>query len=386
MPAPGYLIVSLLFLVYLVYLIAWFQMDFRKLTSGIKQFEFEAPRSDLWHRILDLKSLNILRWVTVLFYAAIIFFSIQLESGPIALGIICLAMAVGVFPLGNSMGKVLLKRRAVRVEKEGRRLIREGKEFEVEALLGGLSHRKEKAYSIVAVNLLKTWGSMLSMNYLLGFDGRSGIDAVRTAGAHGTLIQKAVAISSKDKWKGLRLLVNRWTYWKRLQLAAEGKDDPDLLSGMKAQRVPPELQNFFLTQHKLHQHFPSIYCTKDLQKATLKNINGCNFIRCPHCLSGDSLVYPVAKVIGEIGGNSDEKLVDGVLRLSFWDEVNKRVSKAAVDEVRIFDIPNIDWAVAAAVERLENEHPAPKPMIHVEEGLNLTPNTREIIGNYNEQI
>lgn len=387
MPSLESLVIILIFFAYAVFLFVWAREDIRTLTSGIAHFEFEEPRKDIWIKILDHRSFNILGWVTGLFYAGVMTCSILWLSGPYAMAYITVATALGALVLGNVFPTLIRKRKAKIVEKEGRRLIMEGMAHEVEALLGGLTARKEKVYVELAVDLLKAWGSFRSMIQLFEFNRKSEIERVSTAYKTGNRLQRVIFNTSHDRWKGVRILVDNWMYWKRLQLAAEGKDHYELLEDLAEQRkVPVDLQKFFKTQYELHQHFPNVFCERDLQRAVIKEINGCRFIRCPHCFSVKHLVYPVEHVVGLIGGEADGKLENGKIHFAYWNADSKTVSKAQVDEIRISDIPNLDWAVAATVEKLENEHPVPKPRIIVENGVTLSPNSLEIIENYNQPL
>lgn len=376
-----------LFIVYLVVLSLWKGRDKRHISENIEQIRSERARSDLWAQALKPRSTNLLNWISGIYYLGIIFFAVQLGDGPQAMAVIIVATALGAFALGDGLGILILKTRVRIVEKEGTRLLKEGKEFEVEALLDGLVTRKEKRYQSLRVDLLQLWGSFRSMSQMLELDPYSDPNDLESAKEAGSLIKKGVISMRRDTWKGIRLLVGNCTYWKRLQLAAEGKDDPGFLIELENhKKVPKNVKSFFKGQHEFHQHFPAVYCKKDLRRPEIKRINGCRFIRCPYCFSTDHLMVAGESIHGEVGGEGKMILRDGVLKIPLWDEESKEINLAEVDQVTIFGIEKIDWAVAATVERLENGHPQPLPRIIIDAGAKLSLNSIQIVKEYNSQL
>ena len=386
MPEISLAVIVLTFVSYFIYVLVWTTNEINSFMDRFFQrVENEDPRAS-WDPIMNPDGSIWVKWLTIPLVAIVVVFSCFLDSGALAFLTITLAITAAALVLGTALSSYILKAHLRVLSNEGGKVLHSGKGAVVSSFLVALLGHKKRAYRELAIHFMKMWGSIASMRNLHSPDIHLTPDSLKKAKQVSKEIRDGITQMTWDHWNGVRILTGTWIYWQRLQASAAGKDDPKILKAFLANKhAPNEIKKFFARQKELHQHFPHVYHEKERRKAVVKKINGGEFVRCPATMETEGMIFPVKTVRGEIGGKGASRLEDGVLTLPLWDDENNRVHIAEVDEVIIHPIDQIDWAVAATLEKLENEHPRPLPKLLIGAGVTLNPNSEEIIKNYGKQ-
>ena len=386
MPEISLAIIILAFVSYFIYVLVWTTNEINSFMERFfKRVENEDPHAS-WDSIMKPQGNFWLKLVSVPFLAIVVVFSFFLTSPALIFFTLTFSITAVALVVGAALSGYILKARHRVLSNEGGRVLLKGKGAVVSSFLVALLGHKKKSFRELAIHFMKMWGSIGAMRNLHAPDIHLDPESLKVAKRVSKEIRDGISQMTWDHWNGIRQLSGSWIYWQRLQDSAAGKDDPKILKAFLANKhAPNEIKKFFVQQKELHQHFPHIYCEKDRRKAVVKEINGCDFVRCPVCMGTEGLTFPVKLVRGEIGGAGSAQLKEGVLSLPLWDDENNRVEMAELDELIILPIERMDWAVAAALEKLENEHPRPLPRLLLGAGVTLNPNSAEIIKNYGKQ-
>ena len=188
-----------------------------------------------------------------------------------------------------------------------------------------------------------------------------------------------------DQWVGFHDLVEDHIYWRMIAEEMTGDAEPDLLPRLiESDVAPAPLRKFLDLNWKLHQAGLNAYCIVDMKRGVTFEWGELSFVRCPECNGIQPLRAPVQKVVGQIGGKGDWHLEDGVLTVQLWNEQDKKARFAEVDEIEVLPMEKVDWPVAAVLEILSNRELDQLPRITLAQGVELHPNTREIIARFGQ--
>ena len=379
-------IIALTFVSYFIYVLIW---TTNEINSFMERF-FERVENDdphaSWDPIMNPKGGVWVKWLTIPLVGIVVTFSLFMDSAALAFVTITMAITAAALVLGTALTSFVQRAHLRILSNEGGRVLHSGKGAVVSSFLVALLGHKKKSFRELSIHFMKMWGSIGAMRNLHAPDIHLDPASLKKAQRVSKEIRDGISQMTWDHWNGVRILTGTWIYWQRLQASAAGKDDPKILRAFLANKhAPNEIKKFFARQRELHQHFPHVYSAKDRRKAVVKKINGCEFVRCPISMGTEDLIFPVKRVRGEIGGTDKSHLEGGVLTLQLWDDENNQVHMAEVDELIIHPIDQLDWAVAATLEKLENEHPRPLPRLLMGAGVTLNPNSEEIIKNYGKQ-
>lgn len=139
------------------------------------------------------------------------------------------------------------------------------------------------------------------------------------------------------------------------------------------ERTSDQIDAIVFSQLPLRRAFPQVYCKKCNARAERKTYEGWSWIRCRKCEDALDLVTGIAQVVGQIGGDDEWKVADGILKINLWDDAQRKVRIADIDALQIVGGKPIqyDWAIAAVVQSLQKQSANPDLKIAVR--LSLDP-------------
>jgi hypothetical protein len=151
--------------------------------------------------------------------------------------------------------------------------------------------------------------------------------------------------------------------------------------------VGDKIDNIVYSQLKLREGFPHLFCRHCLARPETQRFREWEWVRCRHCKDVSGLVTGVEQVIGQIGGEEDWKLANGVLEVRIWDAWSRQARAAQIDSLMIIGGQEMDydWAVGAVVQRLQNgrEVDDPPVVIKLVKGVRLEQNSMLLLRSLN---
>ncbi len=118
-----------------------------------------------------------------------------------------------------------------------------------------------------------------------------------------------------------------------------------------------QINEIVYSQLPLRRSFPDIYCKDCNARAEHLRYEEWEWVRCRVCKEVHGLKTGVKQVIGQIGGQVEWEVKDGLLHLNLWNDTDRKASAADLDVLEIIGGSNInyDWAVSALVDKLHNQ-------------------------------
>lgn len=189
--------------------------------------------------------------------------------------------------------------------------------------------------------------------------------------------------------ESLRVLAGKYLYYGRLSLAVqvEGQEGlRDLVGGQN-----PALVERYDRQRQLLAAWPDLWCQECWVRAErigldLPGGEAGALVCCKQCKKDGSLVKGLKKVLGLLGPCGDRAFGPTVLALPLWDSETRTLVPAEIDAVLIGGLPQeeVEWALAALIETLQNHHPIEKLPVLVENGMpgNLSQNAKRLAAGF----
>jgi hypothetical protein len=131
-----------------------------------------------------------------------------------------------------------------------------------------------------------------------------------------------------------------------------------------------ELRNLLNAQLPLRRGHPHLFCHACWARAVHLREGEWDWVECRLCGNSGTLETDVKEVVGQVGGEYEWSLANGVLRLNLWDQERKKARAADIDVLEIVDGGGVDydWAVSAVLEELERRGNAPGKQWHIRGG------------------
>ena len=260
----------------------------------------------------------------------------------------------------------------------------EGRELMHDRLCGVMIKTGRMDYKNLAFLRMKAFGSPYALDLMKeSWSDDEPIIIEMAHRCHEDLTAK-MEVVHPDQWRGFDELIEDHIYWRMIAKEMVGEAEPDLLPRLVESNVAPApLRKFLDLNWKLQQAGLEAYCIVDMKKGTTFKWGGLTFVRCPECNCIQPLEAPVKKVIGQIGGEGDWELKNGVLTVQLWNDKDKKARFAEVDKIEVLPMDNVDWSVAAVPgDPLQPGNEEELPEIKFPEEIELRPNTREIISRF----
>jgi hypothetical protein len=139
------------------------------------------------------------------------------------------------------------------------------------------------------------------------------------------------------------------------------RQDYELTDAFKARTTSlsyKDARQILFSQYLHLQAYPHVYCRNchaGVERFALKDAA---WLQCKVCKDATGLVYPVRKVIGQIGGVVDWALEAGLLKINLWNAPQRDAIAAEIDVLEIIAGQGFDynWAVSAVLGELRNPH------------------------------
>ena len=124
--------------------------------------------------------------------------------------------------------------------------------------------------------------------------------------------------------------------------------------GMDA--IIEQMDEIVFSQLPLRRSFPAVYCKDCYSRGERMTYESWDWVRCRSCKEATGMYAGVQQIIGQIGGQDDWLLENGVLKVSLWDDVARKARAAQIDALEVLGGHDIqyDWAVGAVVQVLHN--------------------------------
>jgi hypothetical protein len=131
-----------------------------------------------------------------------------------------------------------------------------------------------------------------------------------------------------------------------------------------------ELRRLLNAQLPLRRGHPHLFCMECYARTVYLRSGEWDWVECRLCGKSGSLETDVKAVIGQVGGDYEWLLEEGILRINLWDQDNKKARAADIDVLEIVDGGEIDydWALTAVLEVLERRGNAPEKQWHIRAG------------------
>jgi hypothetical protein len=147
----------------------------------------------------------------------------------------------------------------------------------------------------------------------------------------------------------------------RLLVSLPRRDKITLADALNTREANVGLQTagkILFSQFLHRKAFPHVYCTACNAWADKIPFKDVAWVQCLVCKDATDLVYPVRKVVGQIGGAAESQLQDGKLTLSLWNQTSMQATSAQIDVLEIIAGQGFDynWAVSAVLGELRNPH------------------------------
>jgi hypothetical protein len=119
-------------------------------------------------------------------------------------------------------------------------------------------------------------------------------------------------------------------------------------------QIEDKIDDIVFSQSAWRQAFPEVFCQKCRTRAEERSHLHWAWIQCTHCKDVLDLQQGVKLVIGQIGGDDQNSLREGNLRINLWNERLREAEFAEIDALEIIGGMNLpyDKAVVAVVEKL----------------------------------
>lgn len=138
------------------------------------------------------------------------------------------------------------------------------------------------------------------------------------------------------------------------------------------------LSNFYRKNQELITSFPDVFCTRSRRRAILTDHGFMEVVSSPEGEFNDDLMMGVKEVVGQIGGENDWQLENGVLQVQMWNAEDKKVAMAEIDTLEVLDTAD-DWAVVAVLDKLTNYRKGRAFKVQMHENAQLSANTIRIL-------
>ncbi len=235
-------------------------------------------------------------------------------------------------------------------------------------------------YKSLALHRMDAWGSPHCLVLLKEVMGDPAPIVRELAGRYSRSLREMMGRVQPDSWLGFVELNENYIYWRRITAEMIGEKPPKMLQRLVELEVAPApLRNFYKGNWKIHREGFQAYCQYDFRRPVEVEHGGISFLQCPDCGKVSNLVSPVRKVVGQIGGPKAWYLKDGVLKLQLWDMKDKTARVVEVDEIELLPLDKADWPLVAVLESFANYRLDRQPKVTLTPGIELLPNTREIL-------
>jgi hypothetical protein len=126
----------------------------------------------------------------------------------------------------------------------------------------------------------------------------------------------------------------------------------------KLYEITNQIDEIVFSQLPIRRSYPDVFCMDCYARAEDMRYEDWQWVRCKRCKEVHGLKIGVEKVVGQIGGDGDRALDNGLLYLNLWDEGNRKARYAELDVLEIVGGKplNYDWAVSAVVDKMHNQH------------------------------
>ncbi len=275
----------------------------------------------------------------------------------------------------------LVKSHVKYLAEEGLEILKTGTLAQVEELILFLAAHKEKEYVKLGLKYLDEWGDPDLFTQLTSDDTREVTHFSRKELKEwpGKLDRH-----KSEPFRRIETLAQEGTFWKRVIDSYSGDDEPAFCQKILDEvAIPEDLKEIYAQQRSLFQSYPRTFSMKHNTRGEIVPLGEGKYIRCPISKKTEDLVMPEI-IIGEIGGVQQSTMDGTTLKLPLWTREQKKTTFFEVDEVHIFWTENQDWAIAATLEKIRNEHPDPLPPLKLTPGLKLSVNSRGIVNDYNQ--
>jgi hypothetical protein len=240
-------------------------------------------------------------------------------------------------------------------------VIRRDLEFASE-ILPQAAAQEDPCHRIAAVHGLKEWGTPEALGILEGMRNDPDPTVAKLAEEAHTELGKWLD-PSNGPCPELPMYIAEQEY---IQLGAdedakEGTGEVGVRNRTKAMERAGEwnIRPLLHAQVRLRRGYPHLFCHECLARAVQLSWGEWDWVECRYCGNTGTLERDVKEVVGQIGGDYEWLLADGVLKLNLWDPEKKKADVADIDVLEIVHREgiNYDWAVSAVMEALRNEHP-----------------------------
>jgi hypothetical protein len=125
----------------------------------------------------------------------------------------------------------------------------------------------------------------------------------------------------------------------------------------KLDEITRQIDEIVFSQLPQRRSFPDTFCQDCYARAEHLHYEEWDWVRCRQCKEVHGLRPQIQQVIGQIGGDVDWDLQNGILRVNLWDETQRKGRPADLDVLEIIAGKpiNYDWAVSAVVEKMHNQ-------------------------------
>lgn len=149
------------------------------------------------------------------------------------------------------------------------------------------------------------------------------------------------------------LLAYQHQLWPQYSAPQDGhvQDDGQIEAAERA------IDELLLPQWQLKQDLPHVYCTRCNARYLIQTQYDWSWLICKVCKKNDRLQAGIRKVIGEIGGVTEARLIDGHYHINLWSISEHAATRAEIDVLKIVGGKNLpyDWAVDKVVAILEEQ-------------------------------
>jgi|GEM_PF-5414283 len=341
----------------------------KKDLAKLKLLVEENSPSDL-SEIKDLASsdgsntLNIIYWsICSLFWFA----GIGGGGVPLALGVMFLSF-LGVRKVIQTFdwGRIGWKRR---LRKQVKTYALEGQEQSFARLAWAMGMSPKRRRRKIGIKALKKWNR-----------GNRNRLASSSDKAPGVSLFSAMQSIKESQWEPLPEIKFNHLFWQ-LQAPKERAKNPlaVLKYLIQEESLSEEERKFLVELEQMQYKGWDGYCMKHYARATKSRFGEFHVFYCEPCGNRTNVVFPVKEVVGQIYGESEEKLEAGTLKVTIWDPKTQTITLKEIDRLEVHPGSQTDWAVAAYLEKHRNQFPNRRPVVKLMPGAEISANTRKML-------
>jgi hypothetical protein len=115
-----------------------------------------------------------------------------------------------------------------------------------------------------------------------------------------------------------------------------------------------DIEHMLGSQADLLRAPQEVYCMPCLHRAKLQRKEVWKWLICPACESADNLQSGIKRVIGQLPDAGELRIDEGQLMLPLWIRAEKFAIPAEIDELRVGNASDANWALAAFLQKLNN--------------------------------